>query len=295
MFRTKWNTIRQSTKFSIKCELSPFIHLNWLIWSIGWCDPLADLIHGWFDPLADIVHILSIVSSSSFFLDSYRRCFVFFAASSRPLELHSYDTLRYVTLVLGWIHQVVATEKDYLASLLKDLTAVDPQTATVLVFATATEGLTQPLRSRLEHITGTEKNVVILYKIHHWTQFYIGKLQWVELFTKRKLNPFESETHNSSIGRRRKVRRIGEKNGKKNWSEKMYSTVYGQVRTAPYIRVRTAPYIRVRTAPYIRVRTAPYVLCAHCTVFCLCALHRVFGCALHHIFRVLSKKWNNGK
>ncbi|OQV14133.1 Conserved oligomeric Golgi complex subunit 6 [Hypsibius exemplaris] len=98
-------------------------------------------------------------------------------ASSRPLELHSYDTLRYITLVLGWIHQAVATEKDYLSSLLKDLPAVDLQDATVRAFAVLTEGLVQPLRSRLEHITTTEKNVVVLYKVRHWTQFYIEKIR----------------------------------------------------------------------------------------------------------------------
>jgi hypothetical protein len=92
------------------------------------------------------------------------------------LELHSYDTLRYITLVLGWIHQAVATEKDYLSALLKDLAQLDVQQASIHVFAIITEGLVSPLRSRLEHITN-EKGVVALFKIRHWIVFYIDKIR----------------------------------------------------------------------------------------------------------------------
>jgi Conserved oligomeric complex COG6 len=95
----------------------------------------------------------------------------------------------------------VATEKDYLTALLKDVTVVDPQQAAV-VFAIITEGLVQPLRSRLEHITNTEKGVVVLYKIRHWTLFYIEKIRFVGFFFdffRFFQRPFSSKSFRSTI------------------------------------------------------------------------------------------------
>lgn len=98
-------------------------------------------------------------------------------ASSGPLELHSYDALRYCTLVLGWIHQTVATERDYLMLMLKDVKPATQDFIIPRVFSTLTEGLLPLLQTRLEHVVNAEENAVVLFRVHHWIKFYVEKIR----------------------------------------------------------------------------------------------------------------------
>ena len=44
------------------------------------------------------------------------------SGTSKPIELHSHDPLRYVGDMLAWLHQATASEKEYLSILLKRCT-----------------------------------------------------------------------------------------------------------------------------------------------------------------------------
>ncbi|XP_055334711.1 conserved oligomeric Golgi complex subunit 6-like [Paramacrobiotus metropolitanus] len=97
--------------------------------------------------------------------------------SARPLELHSYDTLRYATDILGWIHQAVATEKDYWSSLTRNVPQAVADSQMCQVMNMITEGLVGALKSRIDRILQSSPSPVVLYKIRHWINFYIGKIR----------------------------------------------------------------------------------------------------------------------
>lgn len=98
-------------------------------------------------------------------------------AGSRPLELHSYDPLRFCTDMLGWIHQAVATEKDYWNSLMRDPSDTLARDSGGHAFAVITDGIVNPLKVRFERVLSANHGPVVLYKIRHWINFYIQKIR----------------------------------------------------------------------------------------------------------------------
>ncbi|CDI98238.1 oligomeric Golgi complex subunit 6 [Echinococcus multilocularis] len=88
---------------------------------------------------------------------------------SKPIEMHSHDPTRYAGDMLAWLHQAVASEKEYLCSLTSE--KADKEIICDCL-SNITGGLAHPLQLRLEQILVTEHDAVLLYQINNLLQFY---------------------------------------------------------------------------------------------------------------------------
>ncbi|KAK2573270.1 Conserved oligomeric Golgi complex subunit 6 [Acropora cervicornis] len=66
----------------------------------------------------------------------------------RPIELHSHDPVRYVGDMLAWLHQAIASEKELLHSLLRNLSACDQEMEREIL-SHITEGVCRPFKIEL--------------------------------------------------------------------------------------------------------------------------------------------------
>ncbi|KAL5108933.1 Conserved oligomeric Golgi complex subunit 6 [Taenia crassiceps] len=88
---------------------------------------------------------------------------------SKPIEMQSHDPTRYAGDMLAWLHQAVASEKEYLCSLTSE--KADKEIICDCL-SSITGGLAHPLQLRLEQILVTEHSAVLLYQINNLLQFY---------------------------------------------------------------------------------------------------------------------------
>ena len=85
----------------------------------------------------------------------------------RPIELFSHDALRYVGDIFGWLHQAMASERDFLLGIFGK---VDDEIPTTL--AQVTEGVCRPLRVRVEQVIMSDLACVTAFKLSSLLRFY---------------------------------------------------------------------------------------------------------------------------
>ena len=94
-------------------------------------------------------------------------------STGRPIELHSHDSVRYCSDMLGWLHQAIATENDHISGLLME----QHSDKTVAVLSMVTEGACRPLHVRIEQVIVSTSDPVIAYKLVNLLRYYAGVLQ----------------------------------------------------------------------------------------------------------------------
>lgn len=118
----------------------------------------------------------------------------------RPIELHAHDPLRYIGDMLAWIHQTVASEREFLESVLsserkkRDRGQAEiklPKASPLrLVESDATdaeivdslldknlEGTARPLKSRVEQVLVSQANAITAFKISNLIKFYSSTIE----------------------------------------------------------------------------------------------------------------------
>ncbi|KAI1318167.1 Golgi transport complex subunit 6 [Mortierella claussenii] len=118
----------------------------------------------------------------------------------RPIELHAHDPLRYIGDMLAWIHQTVASEREFLESLLsserrnKDrgqaevklpkasplrLVESDMSDAEIVdsLLDKNLEGTARPLKSRVEQVLVSQANAITAFKISNLIKFYSSTIE----------------------------------------------------------------------------------------------------------------------
>ncbi|CAH8570214.1 unnamed protein product [Dicrocoelium dendriticum] len=96
---------------------------------------------------------------------------------SRPIDLHSHDPLRYTSDMLAWIHQLTASENEYLNSLTRSLNESVIADLRVLYLDKITEGLCSLFKARMEQLMTSLQDVVLLYRVNNILRFYEHTLQ----------------------------------------------------------------------------------------------------------------------
>lgn len=91
-------------------------------------------------------------------------------SAGRPIELHSHDPVRYCSDMLGWLHQAIASEKDYVSSLVADF----DEERTVSILSMVTEGACRPLHIRIEQVVVSTVDPVVGYKLVNLLRYYLG-------------------------------------------------------------------------------------------------------------------------
>ena len=118
-----------------------------------------------------------------------------------PIELHAHDPLRYVGDMLAWIHQTVASEREFLTALFGekegeggrrigqrrrglegslDLTGSDPESSLLgpgevlvrEVLNSNLDGCCRPLKLRIQQTLRSQEGSVTSYRLAHLVQFY---------------------------------------------------------------------------------------------------------------------------
>ncbi|KAI0217702.1 Conserved oligomeric Golgi complex subunit 6 [Lamellibrachia satsuma] len=94
----------------------------------------------------------------------------------RPIELHSHDPLRYVGDMLAWLHQAIASEREYIQALLKKCPMEEIDKQTVDILGHITEGVCRALKVRVEQVLVSVPGSVELYKLANLLQFYCSTI-----------------------------------------------------------------------------------------------------------------------
>jgi hypothetical protein len=89
----------------------------------------------------------------------------------RPIELFSHDALRYVGDMFGWLHQGLASERDFLVGIFGKMDEKIPDT-----LAQVTEGVCRPLRVRVEQVIVSELPSTTAFKVSSLLRFYLNIL-----------------------------------------------------------------------------------------------------------------------
>ncbi|KAF9114484.1 Golgi transport complex subunit 6 [Mortierella sp. AM989] len=118
----------------------------------------------------------------------------------RPIELHAHDPLRYIGDMLAWLHQTVASEREFLESLLNSekrnrdrgqaeiklpkasplrLIENDISDAEILdsLLDKNLEGTSRPLKSRVEQVLVSQANAITAFKISNLIKFYSSTIE----------------------------------------------------------------------------------------------------------------------
>ncbi|KAG0198795.1 Golgi transport complex subunit 6 [Mortierella sp. GBA30] len=118
----------------------------------------------------------------------------------RPIELHAHDPLRYIGDMLAWLHQTVASEREFLESLLggerrnRDrgqaevklpkasplrLVESDVSDAEIMnsLLDKNLEGTSRPLKSRVEQVLVSQANAITAFKISNLIKFYSSTIE----------------------------------------------------------------------------------------------------------------------
>ncbi|CAI2179170.1 15482_t:CDS:10 [Funneliformis geosporum] len=103
----------------------------------------------------------------------------------KPIELHSHDPLRYVGDMLAWIHQTVASEREFLEGLFEPkLDLIDEITQEENLMRESDDiiiqdlldrdldGTCRPLMTRVEQVIGSQIGAITGYRILNLIQFY---------------------------------------------------------------------------------------------------------------------------
>ncbi|KAL2525351.1 Conserved oligomeric complex COG6 [Abeliophyllum distichum] len=108
----------------------------------------------------------------------------------RPIEVHAHDPLRYVGDMLGWLHQALASEREFVVALLNPDAVADTgrnadrsskilesdvaKTETDLTFVLDRifEGVCRPFKVRVEQVLQSQPNLIISYKLSNTLEFY---------------------------------------------------------------------------------------------------------------------------
>ena len=85
----------------------------------------------------------------------------------RPIELFSHDALRYVGDMFGWLHQALASERDFLVGIFGKMDDKIPAT-----LAQVTEGVCRPLQVRIEQVIVSELTSTIGFRLASLLRFY---------------------------------------------------------------------------------------------------------------------------
>ncbi|TPP57413.1 Component of oligomeric golgi complex 6 [Fasciola gigantica] len=91
---------------------------------------------------------------------------------SKPIELHSHDPLRYTSDMLAWIHQLTASEKEYLGLLTRECHDTALTEIISACLDAITEGLCSPFKMRMEQLMSAQQDAVLLYRINNVLRFY---------------------------------------------------------------------------------------------------------------------------
>ncbi|SPO30544.1 related to conserved oligomeric Golgi complex component 6 [Ustilago trichophora] len=123
-----------------------------------------------------------------------------------PIELHAHDPIRYVGDMLAWIHQTVASEREFLTALFDekegeggrrigqrrrglegsiDLTASDPDSLRLgpgealvrEVLNSNLDGCCRPLKLRIQQTLRSQEGSVTSYRLAHLVHFYRSTMQ----------------------------------------------------------------------------------------------------------------------
>ncbi|KAJ1038338.1 hypothetical protein NDA10_001000 [Ustilago hordei] len=123
-----------------------------------------------------------------------------------PIELHAHDPIRYVGDMLAWIHQTVASEREFLTALFDekegeggrrigqrrrglegslDLTRSDPNSFMLgpgealvrEVLNSNLDGCCRPLKLRIQQTLGSQEGSVTSYRLAHLVQFYRSTME----------------------------------------------------------------------------------------------------------------------
>ncbi|RHZ69762.1 hypothetical protein Glove_279g34 [Diversispora epigaea] len=109
----------------------------------------------------------------------------------RPIEIHAHDPLRYVGDMLAWVHQNVASEKEYLEGLFEpkrkeemrspyeegseeeeDITRESDDIIIQDLLDRDLDGTCRPLKTRVEQVLGSHPGAITAYRILNLIQFY---------------------------------------------------------------------------------------------------------------------------
>ncbi|KAF9981203.1 Golgi transport complex subunit 6 [Modicella reniformis] len=113
----------------------------------------------------------------------------------RPIELHAHDPLRYIGDMLAWLHQTVASEREFLESLLSSEKKNRDRGKTEIIFPRVSplrlvesdvsdveimnslldknlEGTARPLKSRVEQVLVSQASAITAFKISNLIKFY---------------------------------------------------------------------------------------------------------------------------
>lgn len=90
----------------------------------------------------------------------------------RPIEMHAHDPTRYVGDMLAWLHQSCPGETESIHHLLKLCDKIDRKQLETKIMTGATDGVTRPLKSRVEQILVSEVSPVTLYRLTNLIRFY---------------------------------------------------------------------------------------------------------------------------
>ncbi|KAL0242100.1 hypothetical protein I308_105728 [Cryptococcus tetragattii IND107] len=136
--------------------------------------------------LADAIQTLTSTRQSSIlqqFLDALTRggpC-----GLPRPIEIHAHDPTRYVGDMLAWVHQTTATEHEFLEGMFgvkekgrwvgqaRELEEGEEERMASEVLDKNLEGLSRPLKLRIQQTIKSQEGIIMAYKIANLLQFYL--------------------------------------------------------------------------------------------------------------------------
>lgn len=108
----------------------------------------------------------------------------------RPIEVHAHDPLRYVGDMLGWLHQALASEREFVLALLDPDTVVDGrpteeqvsktvqsdsgkiESDLIFVLDRIFEGVCRPFKVRVEQVLQSQPSLIVSYKLSNTLEFY---------------------------------------------------------------------------------------------------------------------------
>ncbi|TGZ68443.1 hypothetical protein CRM22_004251 [Opisthorchis felineus] len=91
---------------------------------------------------------------------------------SKPIELRSHDPLRYTSDMLALMHQLTASEKEYLVTLTHECRETATSEILDACLDAITEGLCSPFKMRMEQVLVALQDAVLLYRINNVLRFY---------------------------------------------------------------------------------------------------------------------------
>lgn len=136
--------------------------------------------------LADAIQTLTSTRQSSIlqqFLDALTRGGP--GGLPRPIEIHAHDPTRYVGDMLAWVHQTTATEHEFLEGMFgvkekgrwvgqaREGEEGEEERMASEVLDKNLEGLSRPLKLRIQQTIKSQEGIIMAYKIANLLQFYL--------------------------------------------------------------------------------------------------------------------------